>query len=106
MFVGSSIFRLWKTLEFDMCPLPIVNRTFGGSKTWEVLYYADRLIIPDRPKIIVYYCGSNDINAGSDAKEIKERFQIFVEYLRTHLPQTQVCFVSINRAPFSLLSGK
>lgn len=99
MFVGSSIFRLWKTLEFDMYPLPIINRAFGGSKTWEVLYYADKLVIPYQPKLVVYYCGSNDINAGLDALGIKERFQMFVEYLRIHLPQTQIYFVSINRAP-------
>jgi len=99
MFVGSSIFRLWKTLESDMYPLPVVNQAFGGSKTWEVLYYADKLIIPYKPKIIVYYCGSNDINAGSDAAGIQQRFQMFAEYIKTHLPQTQIFFVAINRAP-------
>ena len=99
MFVGSSIFRLWKTLEADLYPLPIFNQAFGGSRTWEVLYYADKLIIPYQPKIIVYYCGSNDINAGTDAEGIARRFQMFFEYVQSHLPQTLVFFVSINRAP-------
>jgi len=99
MFVGSSIFRLWKTLESDMYPLPVVNQAFGGSKTWEVLYYADQLIIPYQPKIIVYYCGSNDINAGADAVGIQQRFQMFSEYIKACLPQTQIFFVAINRAP-------
>ena len=54
MFVGSNIFRLWKTLELDMSPLPVINQAFGGARTWEILYYSDRLIIPYQPKIIVY----------------------------------------------------
>ena len=99
MFVGSSIFRLWKTLEADLYPLPVFNQAFGGSRTWEVLYYADKLIIPYQPKIIVYYCGSNDINGGADAEAIDRRFRMFFEYIQSRLTQTQVFFVSINRAP-------
>lgn len=99
IFIGSSIFRLWKTLESDMSPLPVCNQAFGGSRTWEVLHYADQLIIPHQPKIIVYYCGSNDISAGKNAIGIRERFQKFVEYIAIHLPQAHIFFVSINRAP-------
>ena len=71
MFVGSSIFRLWRTLKSDFSPLPVYNQAFGGSRTWEVLHYARELILPHQPKIIVYYCGSNDINAGENAVAIK-----------------------------------
>ena len=99
IFIGSSIFRLWKTLESDMSPLPVCNQAFGGSRTWEVLHYLDKLIIPHQPKIIVYYCGSNDISAGKNAVGIQQRFQMFVEYIAVHLPQTQIFFVSINRSP-------
>ena len=99
IFIGSSIFRLWKTLASDMSPLPIINQAFGGSRTWEVLYYSDQLIIPYQPKIIVYYCGSNDLHAGLDAQGITHRFQIFFTYLQSHLPKTKVFFVSINKSP-------
>ena len=99
VFVGSSIFRLWKTLAKDLHPLPVVNRAFGGARTWEVLYYADRLILTQQPKIVVYYCGSNDINAGAKAAEIQARFALFAEYLIACLPEIQIFFVSINRAP-------
>lgn len=34
IFIGSSIFRLWKTLEADMSPLTVCNQAFGGSRTW------------------------------------------------------------------------
>lgn len=63
------------------------------------MHYTEKLIIPHQPKIIVYYCGSNDINAGKKAAGIKQRFQKFVEYIANHLPQTRIFFVSINRVP-------
>ena len=31
VFVGSSSFTLWSSLEADMAPLPAVNRGFGGA---------------------------------------------------------------------------
>lgn len=99
VFVGSSIFREWKSIPEDMEPLPAVNLAFGGSRTWEVLHYADRLVLPWRPRIIVYYCGSNDINAGQDAPGIARRFRLFVERIHAQLPDTRIFFTSINRAP-------
>ena len=99
IFIGSSIFRLWKTLEADMSPLPVINQAFGGSKTWEVLSYADRLVLPYQPKIVVYYCGSNDINLGRNARQIKDNFQRFVEHLIAAMPQIKIFFISINLAP-------
>jgi hypothetical protein len=88
LFVGSSIFRKWTHLTEQMAPLPVFNRAFGGSRTAEVLYYMDKIVLPYKPAIIVYYCGSNDINAGE-----------FSERVRTRLPQTHILYVSINRAP-------
>jgi lysophospholipase L1-like esterase len=98
-FVGSSIFRQWATLTEDMAPLPVYNRAFGGSRTAEVLYYVDKIVLPYEPKIIVYYCGSNDINAGERPGEIAGRFFQFCQRVNVTLPQTKIFYVSINRAP-------
>jgi hypothetical protein len=99
LFIGSSIFRLWADLEKHMAPLPVFNRAFGGSRTWEVLYYMDKIVLPYKPKIIVYYCGSNDVNAGAGAAEIAANFKAFVDKVVARLPETRIFFVSINRAP-------
>lgn len=99
LFIGSSIFRQWAHLTDQMAPLPVFNRAFGGSRTWEVLHYADQVVLPYEPKIIVYYCGSNDVNAGEKSEAIFERYRLFSEKVREKLPDTQIYYVSILRAP-------
>ena len=99
LFIGSSIFRQWKNLKEQMAPLPVFNRAFGGSRSAEILYYMDKVVLPYEPKIIVYYCGSNDINANITPEEIAGNFKQFVERVQAKLPRTQIFFTSINRAP-------
>ncbi|BCS32154.1 hypothetical protein TBR22_A13640 [Luteitalea sp. TBR-22] len=99
LFVGSSIFRLWKDLPTQMAPLPVINRAFGGSRTPEQLHYFERIVLPYRPRVIVYYCGSNDVNAGETAQAIAARVEQFSERVRTALPGTRVYFASIIKAP-------
>jgi lysophospholipase L1-like esterase len=99
LFIGSSIFRLWTTLAEQMAPLPVYNRAFGGSRTHEMLEQFDTLVLPHKPRIIVYYCGSNDVSGGEPADAIIGRVTQFVERVERALPGTQVFFVSINKAP-------
>lgn len=99
LFIGSSIFRQWGNLKEHMSPLPVFNRAFGGSRTADILYYMDQLVLPHEPRIIVYYCGSNDVNAGEKAEAIAGRFREFVSRVHARLPAARVFFVSINRAP-------
>ena len=99
LFIGSSIFRQWKNLKEHMDPLPVFNRAFGGSRTADVLYYMDQVVLPYSPKLIVYYCGSNDVTAGLAPDRIAKGFFQFVERVHTKAPRTRVLYVSILRAP-------
>ena len=99
VFVGSSIFRQWTTLAAHMAPLPAFNRAFGGSRTAEVLHYMDRIVLPYRPRFVVYYCGSNDVNAGEPAEAIVGRIIEFHNRLQAALPGSRLFFVSVIRAP-------
>jgi hypothetical protein len=98
-FIGSSIFRRWENLTEDMKPLPVFNRAFGGSRTHEVLYYIDTIVFPYNPKIIVYYCGSNDAGGSVPVKNIVSNITMFFERVEEQLPDTKIFFVSINRSP-------
>ena len=99
LFIGSSIFRRWTNLQQQMAPLPVYNRAFGGSQTPEVLAYMDQIVLPYAPRMIVYYCGSNDIGAGRTAEQIADGFLQFVARVHQQLPATRIFYVSINRAP-------
>jgi len=99
LFVGSSIFRFWVTLERDMSPLPVINRAFGGARTWELLHYMDKIVLPYKPAIIIVYCGSNDMEFGSRAEDTALRFRQFCDRVHAALPETHVFFISINKAP-------
>ncbi len=99
LFIGSSIFRLWKNLPEQMAPLPVFNRAFGGSQTHEILAYMDKIVLPYKPKMIVYYCGSNDINANVPPQSIAGNFKEFVARVHQQLPKTRIFYVTINRAP-------
>jgi lysophospholipase L1-like esterase len=101
VFTGSSSIRFWKTLEEDMAPLPVVNRGFGGSQIHQVTYYADRIVLPYEPKIVVLYAGENDIagvkfSQKKRADEVLEAFEDFCETVHAKRPETLIYFVSIK----------
>jgi lysophospholipase L1-like esterase len=99
VFVGSSIFHRWTNLAQQMAPLPVLNRAVDGTQTADMLRMLDSDVLASRPKVIVYYCGSNDVDAGEPAARIFERIRQFVARVATALPETRIVFVSINRAP-------
>jgi lysophospholipase L1-like esterase len=98
-FIGSSIFRRWDKLKEQMAPLPVYNRAFGGSRTHEVLFYMDKIVFPYKPRIIVYYCGSNDAGGSVPVAGIVSNIKKFFERVHQQLPETKLFFVSINRSP-------
>ena len=102
LFVGSSIFRKWTTVAEQMAPLPVLNRAFGGSRTADQVARFEQLIPRYAPKVVVYYCGSNDLKAGEvaeDPAKIFARFRTFSERVRAAQPATRIIFVSSTRSP-------
>jgi lysophospholipase L1-like esterase len=99
LFIGSSIFRQWAHLSEQMAPLPVFNRAFGGSTTADILNHMDKVVLPYKPRVIVYYCGSNDINGGERSTVIFGRTRAFCERVHAELSDTRILYVSINRAP-------
>ena len=79
----------------------MLNRAFGGSRTGDQLARFEQVVRPYAPKVIVYYCGSNDLNAKpADAPDvIFARFREFSERVRTKYPATRLIYVSATRSP-------
>jgi lysophospholipase L1-like esterase len=99
LFIGSSSIRLWKTLGQDFPNQPVLNRGFGGSRVPDSTWFAPRIVLPYRPRLIVMYAGGNDINDGRSAEQVASDFTQFVETVRKSLPATRIAYISIAGNP-------
>jgi lysophospholipase L1-like esterase len=99
LFIGSSSIRMWKTLAQDFPEHKVINRGFGGSEISDSVHFADRIVIPYRPKRIVMYAGGNDINAGKSPERVAADFKAFVKKVRAKLPDTPIAYISIAPNP-------
>jgi len=99
-FVGSSTFTRWKMVGREFAPLPVFNRAFGGSTVDLQLQFVDRLVLPHQPRVVVYYCGDNDLaTPGNKADKAVDGFREFAARVRTALPETRLVYVSIKPSP-------
>lgn len=105
LFVGSSSIRLWQTLRQDFANYPVIQRGFGGSQIADSTSFADRIILPYRPKTIVFYAGDNDLNSGKSPEQVRSDFVEFLDKIHRTLPNTWIGFISIkpSRARWPLL---
>ena len=99
LFVGSSSIRLWTTLGTDFPGVPAVNRGFGGSQIVDLLVHFDRVIAPHRPRLIVFYSGTNDIAAGKAPAEVIRDFEEFRRQVFALRPGAKIAFLSLQYAP-------
>jgi len=99
LFAGSSSIRLWPDLAADFDPMPVINRGFGGSTIPELMYYAGRIIWKYEPRVLVFYCGENDIKEETPAAVVFQNFKKFIGEVEQHLPNTEVVFISAKPSP-------
>ena len=95
LFVGSSSIRMWATSR-SFLDMKVINRGFGGSQISDVIYYCDRIVLPYKPKVIVFYAGDNDVAAGKSAEGVFEDYQNFIKIVRKTIPKTPVIFIAIK----------
>lgn len=99
LFTGSSSVRLWKTLAQDYPNLPVVNRGFGGSQVADLVHWADEIIFPYKPRQIIIYSGTNDINGGKDPDLVYGDLVALVAQIRRGLPKTRIGVIAIAPNP-------
>jgi lysophospholipase L1-like esterase len=97
LFLGSSSIRLWETLARDFPEIPVINRGFGGSLIQDSTRYAERIAIPYKPKMIVFFAGTNDLAQGNKSpQQVLEDYKAFVAKIHAALPETRIVYLSIN----------
>ncbi|MGV3696212.1 GDSL-type esterase/lipase family protein [Flavobacterium sp.] len=98
LFIGSSSFRLWKTVKEDFRNPAILNRAFGGATLEDVIYYQNDVVLKYQPKKIFLYCGENDIASSEKITPeiVLDRFKVLYQSMRSQFPDTPIVFVSIK----------
>ena len=96
LFVGSSSIRMWTTLAADFPGVPVIDRGFGGSVIADTTHFANRIVIPCHPRLIVMYAGDNDIAEGETPQRVLVEFKAFVARVRRGLPDVAIAYISIK----------
>lgn len=98
LFIGSSSFRMWKTIKEDFHNTTIVNRAFGGATLEDLIYWQNEVVLQYKPKKIFIYCGENDIASSEKVTPeiVFERYKTLHATLRKQFPETPIVFVSIK----------
>ncbi len=99
LFIGSSSIRRWHKLAGAFPQHKVINRGFGGSQLVDSVAFADRILIPYKPKLVVLYAGDNDIAYGRPPEKVAGDFRAFVRKVEAALPGTQIAYLSIKPCP-------
>ncbi len=106
LFVGSSSIRMWPT-RTAFPQWPVINRGFGGSHISDVIHFADQIVLPYQPNIILLYAGDNDIGGGKPPKQVLDDYNAFTKLVWDKLPKSHIVFLPIkpSRKRWSMWDG-
>jgi len=99
VFVGSSSIVKWTSLKQDFPGLNVLNRGFGGSELADSAFYAERLVVPLHPSVVVVYAGDNDLSLGKTPEAVHASFQEFRTKVHAALPAARIVFIAIKPSP-------
>lgn len=99
LLAGDSQFFRWKTLAEDLPDFTIVNRGIDSFQTSDLVYFADRLVLPYHPRMIVLHVGGNDVHVGKSPEQVLADFKTFVAKVRMRFPSIPIAFSSLTPGP-------
>jgi hypothetical protein len=99
LLAGDSQFFRWKTLHEDLPDFTIVNRGIDSFQTSDLNYFADRLVLPYKPRMIVLHVGGNDLTNGKTPEQVLADFKTFVSIVRKTMPTVPILYTSTTPGP-------
>jgi len=98
VFIGASSIVRWNLAE-SFPDLKAVNRGFGGSEMADSARYAERVVVPHAPRVVVLYPGENDLARGTTPDTVGAGFRQFYDTIRKNLPQTRIVAIGLKPTP-------
>jgi lysophospholipase L1-like esterase len=99
LLAGDSQFFRWKTVSEDLAGYTVVNRGVDSFQSPDLVYYAERLVLAHRPRLIILHIGGNDVHNGRTAEQVLGDFRAFVAKVRAAQPDVPIAFSSITPSP-------
>jgi len=99
LFVGDSQFYRWKTIHEDLPGYTLINRGIDSFQLDHLIQYADRLILPYDPRLIVLHVGGNDVHNGKSPERVVADLKTLVALIRAKYPRVPLLFSSITPGP-------
>lgn len=99
LFIGSSTFTNWKTVDKAFPDKNVLNRAYGGSGLMHIIRDY-KVFTAYKPKQIVIYCGENDLAGGTmPAYKVYENFKTFFGLVRKVLPKVDILYCAMKPSP-------
>lgn len=98
LFVGSSSIRYWD-LAKAFPGRRAIKRGFGGSHVSDTLHFAERIVVPYRPALIVFYAGDADVAGGKSAEQIAMDYRALLALIRAKLPEARTIVIGTKPSP-------
>ena len=99
LFIGSSSIRMWPDIQQAFPRHQVFKRGFGGSELSDSVAFANRIVLPYRPKLILMYAGDNDITNGKAPGRVLADFKAFVQKVHAALPETRIAYIAVKPCP-------
>lgn len=99
LFIGSSTFTNWSSVQNDFPDSPILNRAFGGSWMSDLIYYFNQIVVPYSPKQVVLYEGDNDLFETKTVDEFFDDVVTMTRLINIYYPSAKILLVSIKPSP-------
>lgn len=99
LLAGDSQFYRWKTVAEDLPGYTVINRGIDSFQTSDLVYFADRLVLPYRARLIVLHIGGNDVHGGKSPERVLADFKALVAIIRAVQPTVPIAFSSLTPGP-------
>lgn len=99
LFAGDSQFYRWKTIHEDLPGYTLINRGIDSFQLEHLIQYADRLVLPYQPRLIVLHVGGNDVHNGKSPERVLADFKTLVAKIRARYPAVRIVFSSLTPGP-------
>lgn len=102
LVVGSSIFEQWACVPDAVPYCHVVNRAIGGTVTAFWAEHLATVLTEESPDVVLFYCGSNDLNAEATDHEIIANVLACRATLQALMPHARLAYFGIIKAPQKL----